>query len=65
MFKHTYNFNIIFMSYKMKRNDINENDAYIFLNFMQSLNNNMMLNMNLKNKSHLYTNLIIDYKIFI
>ena len=65
MFEHTYNLNIIFMSYKMKRNDIDENNAYIFLNFTQSLNNNMILNMKLKNKSHLNTNLIIDYKTFI
>ena len=49
----------------MKRNDIDESDAYIFLNFTQSLNNNMILNMKLKNKSHLNTNLIIDYKKFI
>ena len=49
----------------MKQNVINENDAYIFLNFTQSLNNNMILNMKLKNKSHLNTNLIFDYKTFI
>ena len=65
MLKHTHNLNIDFVSYKMKRNIINENDAYIFLNFTQSLNNNMILNMKLKNKSHLNTNLIFDYKTFI
>ena len=65
MLKHTYNLDIDFVSYKMKWNYINENDAYIFLNFTQSLNKNMILNMKLKNKSHLNTHLIFDNKIFI